>query len=538
MEIVKAFASNDMNMNITIKGTTEEPLFRASDIGEILEMTNINVSLQHFNETEKVSVIIKTNGGPQTVSFLTEKGLYKVLFRSRKPIAEQFQNWVCDIVKEIRLTGEYQLRQQIQETETRLQAAEAENVQMTIERNQLLEETAKLSIIEHPIIYIYNLDVRVTPPELKIGYTLNVHKRIKPFKQVLKYGKLEHSVEIQTTNIRTVENYIHLLLSRFLIKDEVFRLDVNVAISIVQQIVNLFKTIAINNDSERQLKITKLYESTENIMNNSSMPKISTNTISTQTDFYENTFVAQPVLLDNNDHTAKFEQYIQEHCIVRSDVEVSTTDIIGQYRILHKVATKEITTALKFYLDTRFKQSRLQVQNEKNVTNGYIGVKLKDIKYTRNIINSDMQQFVYHACTFAPSGKVLFSNLSEEYAKWKISLNKPVTANDNDELKKYLKTTNYVLYTTIWTETGNGQGYYGLFLKNQMNVSRTSSTSKKVYKRDATTHNILGTWDSIAKAAESEKVCAAKMSRCIKNGTIVDDDYYYCLPNAPIPSDN
>jgi hypothetical protein len=268
------------------------------------------------------------------------------------------------------------------------------------------------------------------------------------------------------------------------------------------------------------------------------MPKISTNTISTQTDFYENTFVAQPVLLDNNDHTAKFEQYIQEHCIVRSDVEVSTTDIIGQYRILHKVATKEITTALKFYLDTRFKQSRLQVQNEKNVTNGYIGVKLKDIKYTRNIINSDMQQFVYHACTFAPSGKVLFSNLSEEYAKWKISLNKPVTANDNDELKKYLKTTNYVLYTTIWTETGNGQGYYGLFLKNQMNVSRTSSTSKKVYKRDATTHNILGTWDSIAKAAESEKVCAAKMSRCIKNGTIVDDDYYYCLPNAPIPSDN
>jgi len=33
-------------------------------------------------------------GGSQQVIFLTEKGLYKILFTPIKPIAEKFQNWV------------------------------------------------------------------------------------------------------------------------------------------------------------------------------------------------------------------------------------------------------------------------------------------------------------------------------------------------------------------------------------------------------------------------------------------------------------
>jgi hypothetical protein len=36
----------------------------------------------------------------------------------------------------------------------------------------------------------------------------------------------------------------------------------------------------------------------------------------------------------------------------------------------------------------------------------------------------------------------------------------------------------------------------------------------------------LATWDTIAKAAESENMCAAKMSRCVKNKNIINDYYY------------
>ena len=98
MEIVKAFNDNNLHTEILIKGTVNEPLFRASDIGEILEMGNIRSTIQHFDNTEKHVHSMDTSTGPKQVTFLTEKGLYKVLFKSRKPIAERFQNWVCEVI--------------------------------------------------------------------------------------------------------------------------------------------------------------------------------------------------------------------------------------------------------------------------------------------------------------------------------------------------------------------------------------------------------------------------------------------------------
>jgi prophage antirepressor-like protein len=120
MEVVKAFTANDMHTEIVIKGTINEPLFRASDIGEILEISNIRSSIQAFDDTERRVDTMDTSTGPKQVTFLTEKGLYKVLFKSRKPIAEKFQNWVCDVIKEIRLTGTYNLEKQLEEAKNEI----------------------------------------------------------------------------------------------------------------------------------------------------------------------------------------------------------------------------------------------------------------------------------------------------------------------------------------------------------------------------------------------------------------------------------
>jgi len=57
---------------------------------------------------------------------------------------------------------------------------------------------------------------------------------------------------------------------------------------------------------------------------------------------------------------------------------------------------------------------------------------------------------------------------------------------------------------------------------------------KKVEKRMVETNELLGTWETIAKAAEAEKICAAKMSRSIKNRVTFNDDYYFVL--RPIAS--
>ena len=113
MDIVKAFNTNDLHTEIAIKGTIDDPLFRASDVGVVLDMVNIRATIIDFDESEKVVSIVDTLGGAQEVTFLTEKGLYKVLFRSRKPIAQKFQNWVCEVIKEIRLKGIYKMQTEI-----------------------------------------------------------------------------------------------------------------------------------------------------------------------------------------------------------------------------------------------------------------------------------------------------------------------------------------------------------------------------------------------------------------------------------------
>ena len=103
MDIIRAFTTNSLHTEIVIKGTVENPLFRASDVALILEISNIRASIKDFNESEKVVQTMTTPGGPQKVSFLTHTGLFRLLFRSKNPIALQVQYWACDVVKELQI---------------------------------------------------------------------------------------------------------------------------------------------------------------------------------------------------------------------------------------------------------------------------------------------------------------------------------------------------------------------------------------------------------------------------------------------------
>ena len=514
MEIVKAFSTNTLHTEIVIAGSLEEPLFRCSDIGVILEISNINKNIADFDETEKITIITKTNGGNQSVSFLTEKGLYKVLFRSRKPIAETFQNWVCEIIKEIRLNGTYILQKKLEEKEK-------ENIEL----QKKLEDSNDNS----PTIYIWNTNTQDKKPELKIGITLNVHKRIKPYKQINKHGKIEFTMPILNVDIKMFEKVIHTVLHNYKVQDEVFKLDIEEAKLIIINFANFIKLTQNTNDSDRINKMQKIYEHQNNIINNIKN-HISTNEISVQTyaDVYENIPEIIVQNKDINNQNDNFKKFIEEQCIVRDDVEISSIDILGQFRIWSKIAKKDTYHALKEYLDIHFKQCRLSIQNKNQVIHGYKGITLKELIYKKQLITTDSENFIFHACIFSPSSKVLHINLENEYLTWKKINKKEITGNEKKELKKYLKDCNYTLYTTIWTSQGNGQGYYGLELKNEKtnDYKKTSSTGKRVEKRSVDKNELLGSWETIAKAANYEKISGAKMSRCIKLKTHINDYYY------------
>lgn len=133
MEIIKSLIEDNSRFD------GNELLFRASIIGEMLEMTNIRTSIQHFDDTEKVTRITNTPSGNQGVTYLTEKGLYKILFKSRKPIAENLQNWLCDIIKEIRLNGSYNLQKQLESQKCEIETAKNIEMEEKINEHKELE---------------------------------------------------------------------------------------------------------------------------------------------------------------------------------------------------------------------------------------------------------------------------------------------------------------------------------------------------------------------------------------------------------------
>ena len=251
--------------------------------------------------------------------------------------------------------------------------------------------------------------------------------------------------------------------------------------------------------------------------------------------------VYQNVLLPEDELTQKFNEFIKVACIVRPDVEESSVSMEGRFRLWCQTKpTKETFHALKNYLDVRFKAKRIRG------VHGYLGVKLKTVEYTKILVSNsadvsslslspDAETFLFERCQFSDCGKVLNSVLLKEYQKWKQSVGLPLTDTDMKDLKAYLNASPHALKATVWTEQGNNEGYYGVSLREDYyamtnavtnNPICTSTTGKKVEKREATTHELLGTWPTIANAALSEGVCAAKMSRYVKAKTVIADYYY------------
>lgn len=119
MELIKTFEGN----NVEIIELNGQILFNARDVGKCLGMTGSairnHVSMMNSNQVVKVKNsdvrnqdIRKLNNAGE--NFFTESGVYKVTFRSTKPNAEKFTDWVTDeVLPSIRKTGIYAMKETV-----------------------------------------------------------------------------------------------------------------------------------------------------------------------------------------------------------------------------------------------------------------------------------------------------------------------------------------------------------------------------------------------------------------------------------------
>lgn len=94
----------------TLTDEAGEPWFVAKDVCDILEISNPSDALQSLDDDEKTNLgnsYVWSEPGRRPL-IISEPGLYRLVMRSRKPEAKEFQRWVThEVLPQIRKTGGY-----------------------------------------------------------------------------------------------------------------------------------------------------------------------------------------------------------------------------------------------------------------------------------------------------------------------------------------------------------------------------------------------------------------------------------------------
>ena len=142
-------------------------LFNPKDVGKCLDLSDSTVRNYLAEMNEKQAIILTNSKVLNTdirklanrgEKFLTESGVYKLIFKSRKEDAERFQDWVTDeVLPAIRETGGYIPASQ-NESDEEFLAKALLVAQKTLERkNKLLQEKEEIIELQKPKVEIYDM---------------------------------------------------------------------------------------------------------------------------------------------------------------------------------------------------------------------------------------------------------------------------------------------------------------------------------------------------------------------------------------------
>lgn len=100
-----AFETTDIRVVTNDQG---EPWFVAGDVADLLGYRNAPDMTRLLDDDEKGTHNLRTLGGEQEMTLISESGLYACILKSRRPEAKTFRKWVTgEVLPSLRKTGRY-----------------------------------------------------------------------------------------------------------------------------------------------------------------------------------------------------------------------------------------------------------------------------------------------------------------------------------------------------------------------------------------------------------------------------------------------
>ena len=263
LQVFKLMNYSDKKMRIITKHNN--PWFAATDVCAILGLTNASKTIQTLDEDEKSTITISYSGRKKTnISFISESGLYALIFKSRKSEAKLFRKWVTsEVLPSIRKTGQYKLETTFQQKINSLQKTvehitdENHTLRLTYKHLEKLHDDIRMKRSYHKFkkgncIYIVT-DKWREKNYLKIGITDNINARLRTYRTSMPDCKINYLLYL--TPHRLLEHCLKLKFQQNLVqKNHEYLIDTDQD-SIIRAIKSLAKYLNIEATEDTSLSL-------------------------------------------------------------------------------------------------------------------------------------------------------------------------------------------------------------------------------------------------------------------------------------------
>lgn len=118
---------------LPIYRSLDDPLFRASDVANLMDYGTIQNVLRFCEEDEKLSSTLVMAGQERQVYFVTETGLYNILAQSRKPLARAWRRVIFQELVALRRNRDKNISEQFKDWDH-----QADDIYFDDEQNMLM----------------------------------------------------------------------------------------------------------------------------------------------------------------------------------------------------------------------------------------------------------------------------------------------------------------------------------------------------------------------------------------------------------------
>jgi len=539
--IVKAFENNPIAIITEEIDNKKIYCFKANDIGKALKLSNIAVSIQSYDDDERVlRKAYDSNNIERDTTFLTSQGVYRLLYNSKKEGAKKFRKWAGNILDDIIFNESAELKRQLKQQKNLIEDKdkELEHTKNELQKISKLKTKKWYDTEAGDILYGVISNTEDANSIIKLGKAKNGTNREGNYFTHNQTGEMFYIRKCY--NCYLAEKVLFHILDKYRIHNnkEWFNISKDLAIYSIDIVCNFLDNFI--NYSEVLLEsnlLENLKNSLDIVKNLSDDDKIIYNKDEININKNDNIIKTKNTIKKiekPKEDVYDFHKFFKENCEIGIDFECSTYDIYGAYRLWSKIVRVENKNKFTEFLNINYKKKRKFFKDIKTSMSIYIGFKVKPFQILQENLNilPKYEEFILTNCDFAYNNKTSVENLIEEWNDWiKDYQDYDYNVLEERQFKSYIN--RHFLKTNMKIPSENGSiecnGIWGLKLKKiDLILSKNhKSTSKKILKIDVKTQQILEEYDSIMMLYDILKTSRRTIHTYIQLKTIFDEKYMY-----------